>query len=76
MPVCCESMQRKISWSRPGWRLNHEKGAVLAAPFSPCRFMKGTLHARVLQSMSEEEGLDREGLDKVVAGYLFTEKTP
>lgn len=31
---------------------------------------------KALRSMSEEEGLNREGLDKVVAGYLFTEKTP
>lgn len=31
---------------------------------------------KALQSMSDEEGLNREGLDKVVAGYLFTEKTP
>lgn len=31
---------------------------------------------KALEAMSTEEGLTREGLDKVVAGYLFTEKTP
>ncbi len=29
-----------------------------------------------LETLSEEEGLDREALDKVLATYLFTEKTP
>ena len=29
-----------------------------------------------LTTLSEEEGLIREGLDKVMAAYLFTEKTP
>jgi type I restriction enzyme R subunit len=29
-----------------------------------------------LTTLSEEEGLTREGLDKVIAAYLFTEKTP
>src|SRR6056297_1237464 len=29
-----------------------------------------------LKALSEEEGLDREALDKVLANYLFTEKTP
>lgn len=31
---------------------------------------------KALEAMSTEEGLTREGLDKVVASYLFTEKTP
>jgi type I restriction enzyme R subunit len=29
-----------------------------------------------LDALSEDEGLDREALDKVLANYLFTEKTP
>ena len=31
---------------------------------------------KALEAMSVEEGLKREGLDQVVASYLFTEKTP
>lgn len=31
---------------------------------------------KALAAMSTEEGLKREGLDQVVASYLFTEKTP
>lgn len=31
---------------------------------------------KALENMSAEEGLKREGLDQVVASYLFTEKTP
>ena len=31
---------------------------------------------KALETMSVEEGLKREGLDQVVASYLFTEKTP
>ncbi|MAS87834.1 MAG: deoxyribonuclease HsdR [Micavibrio sp.] len=31
---------------------------------------------KALDAMSKEEGLDPEGLDKVLGNYLFTEKTP
>lgn len=31
---------------------------------------------KALETMSTEEGLKREGLDQVLASYLFTEKTP